>query len=394
MFLGLLLSVCVVACIPQVAVAAPGDPVIVPQWTVKGYPDDMAPCGDFVPQIASGGWSTCLLPDHDATVPWPAKDIPPRIWGDNKNFILPRAGLTALWLGESRTVTGYPLIWRDVGSGFPVAPSSGPYEFPLAGKYFWECDSPENCVGQSYFKLKGTMYVIGPRAMITHKLISPDNSGNSITYGFDASASFVTDYQPWNIVQYAFDFEDDGVYDQVSPEPTAQHTFAPGPHTVRVKVTDNHRNDLDQADPRTAEYPYFFEIPYIRPGAPDSPAVPDTGFGGAPTTGVKFSDAKVRLKAVKKIRISVLTKRGLVVKISGLTKEDRINAKLLNGKKVVAVGTGSAAGSTKTVRLRVGRSGKRILKSKPKKKRLVLNVAVSGSDGFEVTKRAAVRVSP
>mgnify|MGYP000856158244 CR=1 FL=1 len=62
--------------------------------------------------------------------------------------------------------------------------------------------------------------------------------------------------------------------------------------------------------------------------------------------------------------------------------------------KVVAVGTGSAAGSTKTVRLRVGRSGKRILKSKPKKKRLVLNVAVSGSDGFEVTKRAAVHVSP
>ena len=94
---------------------------------------------------------------------------------------------------------------------------------------------------------------------------------------------------------------------------------------------------------------------------------------------------------MKRIRVAVLRKRGLSVKVSGLTKGDRIRARLFKGKKsVVASGAGTTQTSRKTVRLRVGRSGKRLLRSYPT--RLVLDVAVEGTDGYAVTKRVAVRV--
>lgn len=346
-------------------------PVIVPA------PDASQPCGP------SANWTTCLLPETgQALVDWPA-DLS-GVWPGPRNFILPKPGLAALWLGETRTDAGFPLIWRDVGSGFPVSPASGPYEFPLAGQYFWECSSVDRCVGQTFFKLKGTMYVIGPRAIAAYRLVSPDNSGTAITYQLDASGSFVVDYTPQSIVEYAFDFEDDGIYDQTSPEPTAQSTFAPGPHTVRVRVKDDKG--------RYGEWPMFFEVPYIRAGNPEPNPVADTGPGTLNPTGVKFAAAKVRLSVVKRIRFAVLRKRGLSVKVSGLTKGDRIVARLLKGKKtVVASGRASTTGSTKTVRLRASRKGSRILRSEVPT-RLVLDVAVAGTDGFTTTKRVAVRI--
>jgi hypothetical protein len=224
------------------------------------------------------------------------------------------------------------------------------------------------------------MYVIGPRALVKPKLISPDNSGTSISYSFDASGSFVTDYTAHNIVEYAFDFQDDGTYDQISPEPLGTSQFAPGAHTINVRVKDD--------TGRYGDYPLFLEVPFIRPGNPEPNPIADAGRGTLNPTGVVFPKTNVKLKAVKNIRMSVLRKKGLSVKISGLTKGDGIKAKLLNGKKTVAARSTVTATTTKTVRLRVGRKGKRALR----KGRLVIDVAVEGTDGFTVTKRVAVRV--
>jgi len=379
LFLGLLLAATFAGTAPQVAVASVAAPVIVPTPDSDGIPNaTMVPaCTPRVP--GNVNWTTCLLPDKDASVDWPSTFS--EVWPAPRSFILSQPGLYAIWLGETRTEIGRPLIWYDVGSGLPVAPASGPYQFPLAGKYAWECLT---CAGVERTKLQGTMYVIGPRATISYKLVSADNSGSNITYGFDASGSFVTDYTPHSIVQYSFDFEDDGVFDQTSPEPTAQAVFAPGPHTVRIRVKD----DLG----RVGEYPLFFEIPYARPPNPESTVVTDTTLGNI-NSGVKFSTTKIKIAASKKVKAAVLRVRGLSVKISGLTKGDRVKVRLLKGRKSVAAGRGTATGKTKTVRLRVGPAGKRILAARPRVKRLVIDVGVEGTDGYTATKRVAVRIS-
>ena len=368
---------------PQVASADIAAPVIVPGADSTGIANatDNPACARIGGPFGDNTWRTCLLPDHDAVVDWP--DQLTDVWPGPRSFILPRAGLFAQFLGETRTEIGRPLIWYDSGSGRPLASPSVGYEFPLAGKYTWECLV---CSGVIRDKLQGTMYVIGPRPIITYKLVSADNSGTSITYAFDASGSFVTDYEPHQIVEYAFDFQDDGTFDQTTPDdPTGEATYAPGPHTVRITVKDD--------TGRTATYPFFFEVPYVRPGNPVVVSPSDTTLGNI-NSGVAFPKVKIKVKASKKIKVNVLRSRGLSIKISGLNKGDRIKARLLKGKKsIVASGSGTTNTATKTVRLRVGKAGKRILKSKPRAKRLVLNVAVEGTDGFTTTKRVAVRVS-
>jgi len=381
MFLGVIVAAALAGAVPQIAGADIAAPVIVPPSDSQGYPD-VAEEPACVPDTPGNNlWAVCRLPDHDAVVDWPSQLT--EVWPAPRSFILSQPGLFATWLGEVRTEIGRPLIWYDVGSGMPVAPASGGYQFPLAGKYAWECLV---CAGVERTKLQGTMYVIGPRAMISYKLISADNSGTNITYGFDASASFVTDYTPHSIVEYAFDFQDDGTYDQVTPDdPTGEATYAPGPHTIRIRVKDD--------TGRVAEYPFFFEIPYVRPGNPAVVSPTDTTLGNI-NSGVAFPKVKIKVTASKKIKVAVLRKRGLSIKISGLNKGDRIKARLLKGKKsVVASGTGTTNAASKTVRLRVGKGGKRILKAKPRVKRLVLDVTVEGTDGFTTTKRVAVRVS-
>ena len=377
MFLGLALCVTVAGIAPTVATAAA--PVIVPPSDSVGIISATASPACTNGNLGDNSWRTCLLPDHDAVVDWP--DQSTNVWPAPRSFILPHPGLFATWLGETRTEVGRPLIWYDVGSGFPVAPASGGYQFPLAGKYAWECLV---CSGIERQKLQGTMYVIGPRAILKAKLVSPDNSGSEITYGFDASESFVTDYTPHDIVEYAFDFQDDGVYDQTSPEPTGTATYAPGPHLIRVKVKD----DIG----REAEYPILLEIPYVRPGNPEPNPIADTGKGTLNPTGVKFSKANIKLKTPKTIKVTVLRRKGLSIKITGLTEGDRIKAKLLKGKKTVASRSASTKTSTKTVRLKLGKKGRRTLSAPPRIKRLVVNVDIAGTDGFTTTKRVAVRL--
>ncbi|HMS61692.1 MAG TPA: PKD domain-containing protein [Solirubrobacteraceae bacterium] len=367
----------VAALAPAAASAAP--PVIVPPIDAYGAANaTSAPCGDPVPQDS---WRTCMLPNANAIVDWP--DQSTNVWGNRKSFVFSEPGHYATWLGEQRTEIGRPLIWYDVGSGVPPAVPSIGYVFPLAGKYAWECLV---CSGVERDKLNGTMYVIGPRPILTWKLVSPDNSGTAITYQFDASGSFVTDFQPYNIVEYAFDFQDDGVYDQTSPEPTGTFTYAPGPHTIKVRVKD------DRVPARYAEYPVLLEIPYVRPGNPEPNPIADSGRDKLNPTGVKFSKTKIKLKTLKKIRVTVLNRKGLSVKISGLTKGDRVKAKLLKGKKTIAARSTITATTSKTVRLKVGRKGKRTLKAKPSTKRLVVDVAVEGTDGYTGKARVGVRL--
>ena len=380
MFLGVILAATLAGAAPQIASADIAAPVIVPPSDSIGAQDATAPPACYRPggPVGDNTWLTCLLPDHDAVVDWPSMST--EVWPAPRSFILPHPGLFATWLGEVRTEIGRPLIWYDVGSGLPVAPASGGYQFPLAGKYAWECLV---CSGIERNKLQGTMYVIGPRAMISYKLISSDNSGSNITYGFDASASFVTDYTAHSIVEYAFDFQDDGTYDQVTPDdPTGEATFAPGPHTVRIRVKDD--------TGRVAEYPLFFEIPYVRPGNPTVVSPTDTTLGNI-NSGVAFPKVKIKVKASKKIKVTVLRSRGLSIKVSGLSKGDRIKARLLKGKKtVVASGSGTTNAASKSVRLRVSKSRRSSLKAK---QRLVLDVSVEGTDGFTTSKRVAVRLT-
>lgn len=378
-FLGTGLCVLAAGLAPAAASADVAPPTIVPPADSTGIVNATTSpaCAPTVPGNLL--WKTCALPDRDAIVDWPSQLT--EVWPAPRSFILSRPGLYAIWLGEVRTEIGRPLIWYDVGSGFPVAPASGGYQFPLSGKYAWECLV---CSGIERTKLQGTMYVIGPRAIVTAKLISPDNSGTSITYGFDASGSFVTDYTAHSIVEYAFDFQDDGIYDQTSPEPTGTASYAPGPHTIRVRVKDD--------TGRYGEFPMFLEIPYVRPGNPEPNPIADSGRDKLNPKGVKFSKAKIRLKTVKKIRVTVLRRKGLTVKITGLTKGDRIKARLLKGKKAVATRSTVTSTTSKTVRLKVGRKGKRTLSARPRAKRLIVDVAVEGTDGFTGTSRVGVRV--
>lgn len=204
-------------------------PLIVPPPDAFGVSNATeAPCGPPV------SWTTCLLPEAGAVVDWP--DQATNVWPAPRSFILPHPGLSAIWLGETRTEIGRPLIWHDVGSGLPVVAASGGFEFPLAGKYAWECLV---CAGIERQKLQGTMYVIGPRARATATRSGLPATGAGIPYDVDASGSFVTDQTPYAIVEYAFDFDDDGTYEQIGPSPGATFASAPGQHTVRVRVKDN-----------------------------------------------------------------------------------------------------------------------------------------------------------
>ena len=83
----------------------------------------------------------------------------------------------------------------------------------------------------------------------------------------------------------------------------------------------------------------------------------------------------------------------MTIRVSGLTKGDTVNARLLDGKKTVAAGRGKARASKLSIRLKVGKKGRKLLKLRKQVTRMILSVTASGSDGFTVTKRAALRVT-
>ena len=70
------------------------------------------------------------------------------------------------------------------------------------------------------------------------QVVPSATSGNSpLTVDFDASGSMDPD---GIIVQYAWDWENDGTFDQWGPEPEASHTYTmPGEYTMRLRVADD-----------------------------------------------------------------------------------------------------------------------------------------------------------
>jgi PKD repeat protein len=85
-----------------------------------------------------------------------------------------------------------------------------------------------------------------PSASFTY---SPDNPCTECQTNFDASKSSDPDGQ---IVNYQWDWDDNGSWDTSGPSPTATHRFdAPTSYTVRLRVTD------DDGDDATTERQFF-----------------------------------------------------------------------------------------------------------------------------------------
>lgn len=279
------------------------------------------------------------------------------------------------------------LVWDDVGSGLPrYAGTYSRWQYPLPGLYAYHC----NCgVGE---RGEGKIYVVGPRPRLTAVLISPNNNA-PVSYTLDASASSVTDWTPHEIVEYAFDVNEDGDYnplggDQVGPEPLAPILFAtPGEHIVGLRVKD----DIG----RTNEIALSIIVP--KPPVENVPAPrPEGGVVTAENTG-KFEDtfkkANVKVTSPRTIKYTFLRRKGLLVKVTGLRPGDRVRAKLTRGKKTsVGYKEGKTSGTSITLRVKMRKNATRILlRRKPRAKLVRLGVVVSGSDGFTTTKARNTR---
>ena len=288
--------------------------------------------------------------------------------------------------------TKFPLVWEDVGSGAPrlgTLAQNG-FSFPLAGEYPYHCQyipSTPNAAGNNCFldPRRAKIWVIGPRPILKATAAVPDNITPPVLYNLDASGSFVTDFTAHNIVEYAFDFTGDGTWDQVTPDPYAQVALEPGDQVVTLRVRDDAG--------RVATNSTLVQVPKARPAQP-TPPVADTSLAGTNIiSGVPFPKANVRFTARKRIKVSALRRSGVTIRVSGLTKGDTVNARLLDGKKTVAAGRGKARASKLSIRLKVGKKGRKLLKLRKQVTRMILSVTASGSDGFTVTKRAALRVT-
>ena len=373
MFLGVMLAAAFAVGAPQIASADIAAPVIVPAPDSLGGPNATSSpaCRQIALPSRTTRWRTCLLPDHDAVVDWPDQPSE-RLARRRGRSSSPSRACSRPGSARARTEIGRPLIWYDVGSGMPlVAPSIG-YEFPLAGKYAWECLV---CSASSGTKLQGTMYVIGPRA--DHHLqaaLRRQLAERNITYGFDASGSFVTDYTPHSIVEYAFDFQDDGIYDQDD----ARRPDRRGDVHARARTRCASASRTTSAARPT--YPFVFEVPYVRPAEPDPGAVDGHRRLGNINSGVAFPKTKIKVKASKKIKVKVLRSRGPEHQdqrtdqgrpdqgppAQGQEVRRRLGQRHDQQQRRRPCGCASA------------RAGKRILKAKPRVKRLVLDVADRG----------------
>lgn len=289
-------------------------------------------------------------------------------------------------IGE--TYRDFPIVWEDAGSGAPVPGglNDSSYKFPLAGEYPYHCQAlTTNVCGLPGKDRRSKIWVVGPRPILDVTMVSPDNSEPPVLYNLEASKSFVTDFDPHQINEYSFDLDDDGVYDQVGTETTARVGLQPGDQFVTLRVKDD--------TGRVAAIRVKIQVPKARANPP-TPTPADTSLTGTNViSGVKFPKANVRVKASKRIKVSALKRKGLVVRVTGLTKGDTVRAKVLNGKKAVGSGRKKARSSSVTVRIKVGKTGRKLLKLKKKVTRMVISVTASGEDGFSVTKRAAVRVT-
>lgn len=283
----------------------------------------------------------------------------------------------------------FPIIWDDVGSGAPIARglNNSSYEFPLAGVYPYRCQPlATNVCGLVGKDRRSKIWVVGPRPILKVTMVSGDNTDPPVLYDLDASASFVTDFEPHPISEYSFDLDGDGTFDQTGTEPYARVGLQPGDQFVLLRVKDD--------TGRVATIRQKVQVPKARP-APPTPVQVDTSVGTSNVvSGEKFAKANVRIKAAKRIKVTALRRKGITVRVTGLTRGDLVGVRLLNGKTAVGSGRKKARSSALTVRLELGKKARKALRLRKKVTRMVLAVTASDQDGtLYASKRAALRVA-
>lgn len=234
-------------------------------------------------------------------------------------------------------------------------------------------------------------------------------------YNFDASSSYVVSPPKWpttdpgppasgappmtpwiahpgwdgvkhHIVSYQWDLDGDGAWDAPpTSDPTAQASFQPGENAVSLKVTD----DTGQ----TGTYTQILVVPKARTAAPTPTPLPDTTTNAAVVSGVPFPKVKLKVRAPRQIRVAALKRKGILVRVSGLSAGDRASARVVAGKRTIASGQRTSSSSSVAVRVKVGRKGRRLLKLKKRSTKMKVVVKVTGQDGYTGTKTASLKVS-
>lgn len=390
----LALTTLAVACGTQDAAAQ--EPIVIPVIT-KPEPTNPIPAGKFQPmqppELSERGlW----YPEDGSGLRFPKQYAALQV-----NGYVSLLGSTAIW----------PVVWDDVGSGKPVQQGSigSRWQFPLPGKYSYHCQCPLGVRGE------GDVYVVGPRPRVTPLLTSPDNKP-PVSYVLDASASSVTDWKPWSITRYDFDLNAsptasaDGIYDTTAPDQSGPESSAPiafsepGIFGLGLRVWDNYDSDpnTDGTAPRSQEIPIEVIVPKrvqeitVKPPGDDLPA--PGGDGGAFKR--TYTSAKIRLKTRGKVSLAVLRKKGLTVRVSGLTVGDVLTPSVTKGKrvqgkkarKVTSPKERRASATTMTLKIRFSKKAAAVLRAKPKAKIMRLAVLVEGADGFNQSYAKNVKV--
>ena len=386
------LTALAVLCSAQLAAAQ--EPIVIPVVTTP-EPTNPIPAGKF---------QTMQPPELDERGLWY-----PEV-GDGLRFPKQYAAIKVNgYISLLGNWTQWTPIWDDVGSGKPISLGSigSRWQFPLPGKYTYHCDCPLGVRGE------GDVYVVGPRPRVTPLLTSPDNRP-PVSYTLDASASSVTDWEPWHITRYDCDLNAtstasaDGIYDttapdQSGPESSAPISFSePGVFSVGLRVWDDHKKD-GTTDPeiRYTELPLDVIVPKRVTEITVKPPVDELQ---KPKTDDSFkrsfSTAKIKLKTRSKVSMSVLRKKGLTVKVTGLRVGDVLTPSVTKGKlikgrkarKVTSPRAKRASTSTVTLKIRFSKKAASVLRSKPKAKTMRLAILVEGTDGFSKTYAKNIKI--
>ena len=237
----------------------------------------------------------------------------------------------------------------------------------------------------------GTVYVAGPRAVLTATPTTDPDWTKPLTFSLDASGSYTVDTTAHQIVHYQFDLDGDGVFETDNgTNPVAQVTL-PGPGTYHpsVRVTDDAVPAVSDDETVQLDYP--------RPATPYGPgptAVEPSGTTPSSTGLKKATRPKLKTIAPARLKRVSLLGIGYVMRVLGLLPADKVRVTLVSGKRTLAIKTANGDGfsTRRTVRLKARRSTRTAVKKLKKGARLTLVVRVTGSDGFAATRRKVVKV--
>ncbi len=288
-------------------------------------------------------------------------------------------GTEVIWSGSTVTC---PLVFDEsIGIERIGNPSNVHGIFLEAGKYPYHSETRPT--------RGGTIYAIGARARLKADPFQV-YSADPVAVALDAAASDSVDYLPDatkptegipTITDYAFDFGNDGVFDQTGTATSAQYVVpGPGTYQARLHVTDNQNRTDDDVVTIEVKKPIPFAPPLDRSGNQDSTASGTTKKG------------RVVVTVKRRIKVKIVRRKGIVVKVRVPNVSDKVRATLSLGKR--KLGSRSSAGNgsslTRTLRLKLNRKGKRIVKPR-KSRRLRVTVVVTDLAGEQITVKRSVR---